>query len=318
MNNLALRYRSFGSPLERLRLEETAVTTIPEDALRVAMSIAPINPSDLIPITGAYAHRIELPAIAGYEGVGVVIDAPSRYAALIGRRVLPLRGAGTWQRFVDCDPELAVTVPGDVDDLVAARSYINPLAALKMLERWPVQGKRVLLTGAGSTCANLLGLWARHQGAAEVIGVYRSHNRVERMRELGIAPLSINDSLAIKRIAADADISFDALGGTIANSVLEAMKPGSTLVGYGLLSGCSIAPSSQSRARYVRFHLRDELATMGSADWQQRFQALWPLLRDSGLPAARIFALENWRCAIKNFATPGREKPMIDFRQVVR
>ena len=38
------------------------------------MLVRPINPSDLIPITGAYAHRIPLPNIPGYEGVGIVED----------------------------------------------------------------------------------------------------------------------------------------------------------------------------------------------------------------------------------------------------
>ncbi|WP_242444577.1 zinc-dependent alcohol dehydrogenase family protein [Advenella sp. S44] len=315
VNNLVLRYRSFGPPHESLMLEEADVTTTTDDVLRVAMSVVPVNPSDLIPVTGAYAHRIQLPAIAGYEGVGVVINAPSAYAGLVGRRVLPLRGPGTWQRFVDCDPAFAVTVPNDVDDLTAARSYINPLAALRMLKNWPVQGKRVLLTGAGSTCANLLGLWARLQGAAEVVGIYRSHSRAEQIRELGIIPLALNDSSAIKNIAAETDITFDALGGTVAISVIDAMKLGSTFVGYGLLSGCPVVPSRQPRAQFTRFHLRDELVTMESEIWQQQFQAIWPLLLDSRLPETRNFPLSHWRRAIKSFAIPGRKKPMIDFRR---
>ncbi|MCM2294253.1 hypothetical protein NAC44_18150 [Allorhizobium sp. BGMRC 0089] len=37
--------------------------------MRVRMLASGINPSDLIPITGAYGHRITPPMMAGYEGV---------------------------------------------------------------------------------------------------------------------------------------------------------------------------------------------------------------------------------------------------------
>ena len=149
MRRHALIYRSFGAPLETLEMEASDVSGLREDKLWVRMLCAPVNPSDLIPITGAYSHRIKLPAVAGYEGIGVVIDAPPEYSNLIGKRVLPLRGDGTWQTIVECDPALAVPVPDTISDAIAARAYINPLAALTMLETWPVEGRRVLLTGAG-------------------------------------------------------------------------------------------------------------------------------------------------------------------------
>lgn len=155
MENRALWFRSFGRPADVLSLETARLPTRPAGSLRVRLSAAPINPSDLIPITGAYRHRVFPPLVAGYEGLGTVMDADDAHRALIGRRVLPLRGPGTWQRYVDGDPRWAVAVPDDVDDALAARGYINPLAAHLMLKRWPASGRRVLLTAAGSSCANL-------------------------------------------------------------------------------------------------------------------------------------------------------------------
>lgn len=314
MDNFCLRYRSFGSPSEKLGLERDEYRDKSNHFLRVNMSLAPINPSDLIPITGAYTHRIKLPAVAGYEGVGKVVDAPNTHADLIGQRVLPLRGRGTWQCFVDCDPELAISVPDDIDDTTAARSYINPLAAIRMLRKWPVLGKRVLLTGAGSTCANLLGLWAQQQGATKVTGVYRSSGRAKTLRKLGIEPLRIDDNSAIANAAKDVDITFDALGGPISTSILESMKNNSVFVGYGLLTGQQLAPVIRPRACYHRFHLRDELQTLTSQQWQQQFQAIWPRLRETELPGVRIFPLTDWREAIDYSEIPGNTKPMLDFK----
>ncbi|EPF24050.1 putative oxidoreductase, partial [Klebsiella pneumoniae subsp. pneumoniae CIP 52.145 = B5055] len=92
--------------------------------VRVRMRFAPVNPSDLIPVTGAYRHRTRLPAVAGYEGLGEVVAAPYGSRLCAGQRVLPLRGGGTWQRFIDLDETWLVPVLPAVDDLLAARGYI--------------------------------------------------------------------------------------------------------------------------------------------------------------------------------------------------
>lgn len=65
--NSALCYRQFGIPEDVLKLELSNKDLLKEDYIRVQMLYAPINASDLIPITGAYQHRIILPQIAGYE-----------------------------------------------------------------------------------------------------------------------------------------------------------------------------------------------------------------------------------------------------------
>ena len=88
MNNLALWYRRFGEPETVLQPEISTPDARQTGNLRVRMLFSPVNASDLIPITGAYRHRTPLPAIAGYEGVGIVTDAPAAFAHLPGTRVL--------------------------------------------------------------------------------------------------------------------------------------------------------------------------------------------------------------------------------------
>lgn len=136
MDNSALWFRQFGEPEQVLTLEKTRLPPLCPGTLRVRMLYAPINPSDLIPITGAYSHRVFPPRVAGYEGVGIVEQAHE--PEWLGKRILPLRGDGTWQRWVDCSPRWAVPVPDTISSELAARGYINPLAAWLMLTRWPV------------------------------------------------------------------------------------------------------------------------------------------------------------------------------------
>ncbi|MBT2773324.1 zinc-dependent alcohol dehydrogenase family protein [Halomonas sp. ISL-60] len=313
MRRHALTYRTFGMPLETLKMETSDVPGLSEDKLRVRMLYAPVNPSDLIPITGAYSHRVRLPAVAGYEGVGCVIDAPQEYSSLIGKRVLPLRGDGTWQTIVECDPALAVPVPDTIADDVAARAYINPLAALTMLETWPVEGKRVLLTGAGSNCAEYLGAWAYQYGAKEVVGIYRSDSRVTRLKKLGIKPVSIQNMSQISSVARETDIVFDALGGPVAANILQLMAPGTRFIAYGLLTGQAIQLASKPGAHYKRFHLRDSLAGMPAETWQRKFLAIWGLLGQTELPNYQVFPSQEWRQAIEMALCPSSQKVILDF-----
>ncbi len=308
--NHALWFRRFGPPAEVLSLESAPLTPRPAGRARVRMTAAPVNPSDLIPITGAYRHRVSPPRVAGYEGCGVVVEADD--PAWIGRRVLPLRGDGTWQTFVDADPELLVPVPDDVPDELAARGYINPLAALLMLESHPVAGRRVLLTGAGSACARLLGAWALAEGATEVVAVHRSAVHGPSLAGIGLMPIQ-QDAPALGRLAARTNVVFDCVGGSLADTLLAAMPAAGDFVSYGLLSGVSYRPLARGPALH-RFHLRDRLAIAPVASWRGWFDRLWPRLRRAQRPAARNFSLHDWRAALAAFDEPGRSfKPLLTF-----
>jgi NADPH:quinone reductase-like Zn-dependent oxidoreductase len=72
LNAKCIRFYEFGSPKDVLKIEYKAIEPPKENEVLVRMLARPINPSDLIPIRGSFAHRISLPNIPGYEGVGIV------------------------------------------------------------------------------------------------------------------------------------------------------------------------------------------------------------------------------------------------------
>lgn len=306
----ALWFRRFGPPAEVLSLESTPPSPRPPGRVRVRMTAAPVNPSDLIPITGAYRHRVSPPRVAGYEGCGVVVEADE--PARIGRRVLPLRGDGTWQTFVDADPELLVPVPDNVPDDLAARAYINPLAARLMLEAHPPSGRRILLTAAGSACARMLGAWALAEGARGVVAVHRSAVHGPSLAAMGMDAIGQDDP-ALARRAAGCDLAFDAVGGPLADAILAALPRSADFVSYGLLSGLPFRPAAGGLALH-RFHLRDRLEGVSPATWRGWFDRFWPRLRSVDLPDVRRFPLADWREALAAFDEPGRTfKPMLTF-----
>lgn len=305
MINKTLIYREFGKPNRVLQPERVLKEKCSVHHLRVKMLYSPVNASDLIPISGAYRHRVTLPGIAGYEGVGVVIEAPAEFSSFLGRRVLPLRGEGTWQTYSDCLPEMAIQVPDDIDDILASRAYINPLAARLMLRDYPPTQKNIILTAAGSDCALLLGQWARQLGASCVYGVYRSPHHKSKLQRCGITPVQQNDTVHLTRCAKGSDIVYDAVGGSLAEFLLGNMKRDGRFVSYGLLSGhpYKIQPASPATSW---FHIRNYLDDFSNGDWQLEFSDIWRLLRKSELNEYQLFTSNQWREAIDSYYKCGR------------
>ena len=117
-----IKFYEFGDPQKVLKVENKCIQKPFEGEALVRMITRPINPSDLLPIRGAYSHRIPLPSIPGYEGVGIVEEVgPAVSKELIGKRVLPLRGEGTWQDYVKTSAELAIVIPDSIEDHIAAQ-----------------------------------------------------------------------------------------------------------------------------------------------------------------------------------------------------
>ncbi|WP_342320607.1 zinc-dependent alcohol dehydrogenase family protein [Kosakonia sp. BYX6] len=311
MYNTAVVFRSFGEPQETLQLETRELTALAPGNIRVKMRLAPMNASDVIPVSGAYSHRITLPAVAGYEGMGIVSETTPDAAHLLGQRVLPLRGQGTWQQYVDCPAELAIRVPDDIDDALAARAYINPLAAHLMLQLYPARGKHVLVTAAGSDCAGYLAQWARLNGAKSVTGIYRSGIHAQRLAEMGVIPLAQTDTAAIEKATAKADIVYDATGGALAQLLLQTLPRSGLFISYGLLSGQPF-DIQQRLPRVHWFHIRNYLDAMPAAAWQQAFLDIWEQLRRSRCSEVALFGLAHWAEALALYHTPGRiVKPVL-------
>lgn len=87
MRSSIVRFYRFGDPAEVLKVEQNQCRPPESGQVLVRMIATPINPSDLIPIRGAYRHRISLPGIPGYEGVGVVEEIGEGVSpSLLGKR----------------------------------------------------------------------------------------------------------------------------------------------------------------------------------------------------------------------------------------
>lgn len=282
-------FYEFGNPLSVLKIEKKMVERPLIGEILVRMKFRPINPSDLIPIRGAYSHRISLPTIPGYEGVGIVEDVgPHVSKQLIGKRVLPLRGEGTWQDYVKTSANFAVCVPTYIDDVTASQLYINPLTAwLTCTEVLQLKADDFLLINAcGSAIGRIYAQLAKVIGY-QLIAVTRNDFYTNDLLDLG-ASYVINTTTtclqsSVKEITNGygVDYAIDSVGGLQGAQLADCVKPNGTILTIGLLSGKPVhwtEVCKKAKINVKLFHLRHWNKIASDQTWNETFQHIFSLI----------------------------------------
>ncbi|MEK4976528.1 zinc-dependent alcohol dehydrogenase family protein [Bacillus sp. FSL K6-6540] len=311
---ISLQYKKFGHPLEVLELEQRVDDKqLQHDEIVVRMILSPINPSDLIPIRGAYKHRIQLPAVPGYEGVGVVEAVGSSVtASLLGKRVLPLRGEGTWQQYVKTKANLAIRVPVEIDNETASQMYINPMTAwLICAEELRLKSDDVLIVNAcGSAIGRIFAQFSKVFGY-RLIAVVRNDSHTQELYSLGAwAVIDTSKELLVHRVLEltcemGATAGIDSIGGQDGHDLIECIRPGGTVLNIGLMSGTHLnwarIHHKHSNIRVKPYWLRRWIEGISDVRWHETFGDVFQLVIDGELtiqaPRTR-FSLREYEKAI--------------------
>ncbi len=289
-----VKFYEFGSPKDVLKIEYTKIEPPKDHEVLVRMLARPINPSDLIPIRGSYSHRISLPNIPGYEGVGIVEDVGRLVPPnLIGKRVLPLRGEGTWQEFVRTSAQFAVPIPDFIDDYTASQMYINPITALVICtEVLKLSPHDVLLVNAcGSSIGHILAQLSRIIGF-RLIAVTRNNQYTEDLLNLGAwyvidtSKDPLHETVMELTNGIGAAAAIDSVGGLSGTNLAFCVHPNGKFLTIGLLSGIQVNWTeiiNKAKVNANMFHLRNWNAQVSTDKWQETFRTLITLLRDKRL-----------------------------------
>ncbi|MFK4935177.1 zinc-dependent alcohol dehydrogenase family protein [Lactococcus garvieae] len=306
-------YESYGLPHQVLKLKEKCQPRLHPQELLVKMLYAPVNPSDLIPMTGAYAHRISLPATAGYEGVGLIADVGSALSRkLIGQRVLPLEGEGTWQSFVKCPASHAFFVPESLDSISASQLYINPLTAwllcTEVLALKP--GQKLAVNAAASSIGQIFAQLSRILGF-EFIAITRNNKKHQLLKERGAQELRTD----LHNLEVDAAI--DCVGGQAGTDLASCVRSGGKFQSLGLLSGEQVdwEKLAQLPIDVGIFYLRHWNAKLSTAEWQRSMQTLSHLAVNGRLLINQAVDIIPYEQLIETLASPQQNKLLISFIQ---
>ncbi len=285
----------------------------------VRMVASPINPSDLIPITGAYSHRIALPDIPGYEGVGIIEEVGHAVSQeWIGKRVLPLRGEGTWQEVVTAPADWVVPVPDEIDDETAAQLYINPVTA------WIIctevlrlgQGDVLVVNACGSAIGRLFAQLAKVIGF-RLIAVTRDDQHTQELLALGASTvIRTNESQLAPTVleltnGKGAHAAIDSIGGAAGTALAFCVRPKGHFLTLGLLSGKQVdwaRISRETQANVKLFHLRHWNQQVSVQVWHETFHQLISMIVNGSwrlMTPSASFRLQDVREAVQAAASAG-------------
>ncbi|WP_260286986.1 zinc-dependent alcohol dehydrogenase family protein [Peribacillus aracenensis] len=320
MEAKCVKFYEFGNPQKVLKVENKCIQKPFEGEVLVRMTSRPINPSDLLPIRGAYSHRIPLPSIPGYEGVGIVEEVgPSVSNELIGKRVLPLRGEGTWQEYVKTSADLAIVIPDSIEDYIAAQLYINPITAwLICTEVLALKPDDVLLVNAcGSAIGRILAQLSKILGF-KLIAVTRNNKYTEELLKLGASYVidtsrsSLQDEVMEWTNGRGAKAAIDSVGGNDGSELAFCVRPNGILLTIGLLSGQSVnwaEISQRTKVDVKMFHLRHWNQQASVQTWHETFNLLMGFINDKRLKfmmPASYYSLQDVQEAIQVASNGGK------------
>ncbi|PAU52868.1 zinc-dependent alcohol dehydrogenase family protein [Pseudomonas indica] len=218
----------------------------------VKVLAAPINPSDVLTLTGEYGMLPPLPAVGGNEGVGRIEALGPEVGSLkVGQTVLLPAGCGTWTTHLMAAANKLIPLP-DADPQQLAMLTVNPPTAYLMLREfvdlqpgdWVIQN--VANSGVGSYLIQL----AKLRGL-KTVNVVRRESAVAGVQAEGGDVVLVDGPDLHKRVreatgGAAIRLGIDAVGGRATDHLASCLAEGGTLVNYGMMSGepCQLSPAS--------------------------------------------------------------------------
>ncbi|UPA25144.1 zinc-dependent alcohol dehydrogenase family protein [Shinella oryzae] len=302
--------RAFGDPRQVIDLEEADPVAPGPGAVEIRIRRAAINPSDLIPVTGAYRSRTTLPFVPGFEGVGEITALGTDVTGLsIGQRVLPIGASGLWQQRLVRPAAWCFAVPDDLSDDQAAMAYVNPLTAFRLIDAVQAHfgtagSQRVGVTAAASAIGRML-LVLLAEAGFHPVALVRSAARAERLAETFAGEIAL-------AAAPDLDAVLDAVGGEAGNALFRQIRAGGAFIQYGALSGAQLNPALVAdRREAVAFSflwLRNWVHAAPRADIETAFARSFAGIRAGVLGSAidGVYPLSQLAAALDRQDDPAR------------
>ena len=171
--------------------------------VRIKVLAAPINPSDVLTLTGEYGMLPPLPAIGGNEGVGRVEALGAEVSNLkVGQMVLLPVGCGTWVSHLNAAANKLIPLP-EADPQQLAMLTVNPPTASLMLSEFVdlKPGDWVIQNAANSGVGSYLIQLAKLRGF-KTINVVRRESAVAGVEAEGGDLVLVDGPDLAKRVRA--------------------------------------------------------------------------------------------------------------------
>jgi NADPH:quinone reductase-like Zn-dependent oxidoreductase len=239
-----VQFHDFGKPEDVVAAVDVPDVGPPGDGeVVVDIDAFPINPADLLTISGGYAVKPDLPATLGAEGTGRITAVGTGVQDLtLGDRVIML-SRNNWCQQRRLPAAEVIKVPKDADPKQLAMLKVNPATAWMMLKTY-VQlepGDWLIQDAANSGVGYALIGLAKAEGV-HTVNVVRRQGPIEKLKSLGADVALVDGEDLAERVAAETDgapirLAIDAIAGSQVMRLADCLADGGMVVNYGLLSG---------------------------------------------------------------------------------
>lgn len=289
----------------------------------IEMLAAPINPSDVLTLTGQYGMLPPLPAVGGNEGIGRIAEVADGVTLPVGTRVVLPIGVGSWTSHMIAKADTLIPLPPMGDVVQLSMLTVNPPTASLLLSEFATlaPGDWVIQNTANSAVGLYLAQLARRRGI-RTVNVVRRADAVATVEAAG-GDVVLTDGPDLAARVAEATgkakirLGIDATGGTATDRIARSIAIGGTVVNYGAMSGeaCKVYPASfvfrdvTLRGFWLAFWFRNATRE------QQRtlFGELVPLVAQGVLtaPVQATYPLSQIKEAITVAAAGGRNGKIV-------
>ncbi|MDH1261894.1 zinc-dependent alcohol dehydrogenase family protein [Pseudomonas sp. GD03944] len=239
-------------PQDVIEAVELTLAAPAQGEVRVKVEAAPINPSDVLTLTGEYGMLPPLPAVGGNEGVGrVEALGPDVSHLKVGQLVLLPVGCGTWVSHLNAPANKLIPLP-EADPQQLAMMTVNPPTASLMLSEFVdlQPGDWVIQNAANSGVGSYLIQLAKLRGF-RTLNVVRRESAVAAVEAEGGDVVLVDGPDLAKRVRAATNnapvrLGIDAVGGASTDHLAASLSDGAVLVNYGMMSRqpCQVSPAS--------------------------------------------------------------------------
>src|SRR5258707_348411 len=309
-----LQLVAHGEPSDVIKLNTVSEPVLGQEDVLVSMEAAPLNPSDFMLVRGMYGIGPSFPFSVGAEGVGRIDKVGWKVdVALQGKGVLilPTYEQGTWADQAVVPVPNIVPMSDEADPLQLSMIGINPTTAYLLLNRYVslMPGDWIGQTAANSAMGQYIIAVAK-LARVKLLNVVRREEAAEQVRQWEGDRVVLEGDNLLKNIEEALDgkklsLALDSLGGAPVGELAKSLKPGGSVVIYGIQSGQFPAmPPKEFIYRGLSLHgfwLINWIRNAPRTEIEEIYQKLGDLVADGSLSAAleHVYPLDQFKEAFK-------------------
>ena len=312
MKNNAVTYHNYGKPSETLSLETLELSDLGPKQVRIEIQASTIHPSDMGMIQGSYGNLKELPAVAGREGVGKIVEVGKDVTKKVFNKVVSIPdGVGAWQEYCQVNVDDLILLPALVPYATLAVSCLNPLTAWRLLNDFEYlkEGDVIIQNAANSAVGLSVIQFAKRMGVT-CVNLVRTNEMREKVLKFGAEEVWLDDE-NVPSLLKDYSqgkgcvMALNSVGGKSALRLAKCLRRGGVHVTFGAMIGEPVRFPTRNLIfddiRFVGFWLDRWKRQRTPAQFREALEnVLQPLaLTEINHPIDSVFELKDYKAAIQ-------------------